>query len=132
MSRLLKVGAVLAIASVVAFVLAVNLNNSPGRGERVAKNRTDALAVVAALEAHKVSTGKYPKTLAELVPTYLPALPVMQMTENGEPDPSRLFYEVAPDGTRFALSYPVEPMGGLPSDMFNRYGSDTRQWTVTD
>lgn len=64
-------GVALLVAGVLGGVLARYLNV-----QQIAANKLLVEQVAAALQAHRAARGNYPETLAELVPTYLPQLPV--------------------------------------------------------
>lgn len=86
--------------------------------------RREAVRTLLALELHEREIGRYPASLDELVPKYLPDPPHDVMS--GQP----FVYRVAPDGKSFrlyALGYDAVDNGGTPAaettDALTRKGS---------
>ncbi len=89
----------------------------------LAGTREKADSVVAALKAYQAKTGQYPDELAQLVPTYLPAIPKARFTLTM----NEFRYFVSKGKDSHNLSYIVMPPFG-----FTYYNMENGQWAVKD
>jgi hypothetical protein len=83
-------------------------------------NKTAAQTVVSALKNYKAATGRFPPSLQQLIPKYLPSLPKLSGSTTWS-------YQVEPDGANFILTYV-----GYSSDWTGSYWSSSDTWGVDD
>jgi hypothetical protein len=88
--------------------------------------RIELMLTALALEQHRRGAGRYPASLGELVPEYLPAVPVDFMSGSGEP----ISYRLKPDGTPLLYSVGANRTddGGVPA---GRIGDLDWVWQLT-
>lgn len=83
------------------------------------------LAAQLALRAHQLENNAYPKTLADLVPNYLPHVPADPCSDSGEP----IIYRRSADGYQlYSHGYDGDDDGGKPCTTANEWG--TIDWTT--
>jgi len=88
--------------------------------EQTAETRLILLETSAAMKLYQLKEGKSPQTLQDLVPTYLPELPVDTFTKNpiilkNDPDKGILIYSYGPDTTDDRGQILYDPTNGTIS-----------------
>jgi hypothetical protein len=85
-----------------------------------AASMAGAEPIIAAIERYHATTGAFPRTIAELIPTYLPSMPRSSMGFNG----SEYLIWTDPDGYRVEFA--------LQGWNICAYDSRFKQWEVLD
>ncbi|MBV6394300.1 MAG: hypothetical protein KPEEDBHJ_03554 [Anaerolineales bacterium] len=105
-----------------AFVLACNAllptEEPPGVGEKAEKGYAASAPVIAALEAYKADHGSYPEKLDQLVPDYLPSVPVKT---------DELDFSYSSDGATYSFSFHY--IG--PGMNTCAYSSEGKEWNCS-
>ncbi len=108
----------LPLALILGFCAFANLANVGSFADTEAKDRAAAEVLIEALEGWQSEHGQWPESLDVLDP---PAPGLV----NGD----AFVYEPRAS-TGYRLSYPVPPLGVLPSDLRNIWDSRSRSWSV--